>query len=95
MREQAGGPRAASTAPTRCSSIQDRRGRTPGSRASNGRLRDEFLNGQLFDTLLEARILLEDWRVDYDMNRPHSAHGGLSPIEFVQVWLNQQQLQHA
>ena len=61
----------------------------------NGRLRDEFLNGQLFDTVLEARILLEDWRIDYNMNRPHSAHDGLSPTEFVQAWLNQQQLQHA
>jgi putative transposase len=61
----------------------------------NGRLRDEFLNGQLLDTLLEARILVEDWRIDYNLNRPHSAHGGLSPTEFVQAWLNQHQLQHA
>ena len=61
----------------------------------NGRLRDEFLNGQLFDNLLEARILLEDWRIDYNLNRPHSAHDGLSPTEFVQAWLNQHQLQHA
>lgn len=61
----------------------------------NGRLRDEYLNGQLFDTLLEARILLEDWRIDYNINRPHRAHGGLSPTEFVRPWLNQQQLQHA
>jgi putative transposase len=61
----------------------------------NGRLRDEYLNGQLFETLLEARILLEDWRIDYNIYRPHSAHGGLSPTEFVQAWLNQQQLQHA
>jgi len=61
----------------------------------NGRLRDEYLNGQLFDTLLEARILLEDWRIDYNNNRPHRAHRGLSPTEFVQAWLNQQQLQHA
>ena len=57
----------------------------------NGRLRDEFLNGQLFQTVLEARILLEDWRIDYNMNRPHSAHGWLSPTEFIQAWLNQQQ----
>lgn len=61
----------------------------------NGRLRDEFLNGQLLDTVLEARILLEDWRIDYNLNRPHSAHDGLSPIEFVQAWLNRQQRQHA
>ncbi len=58
----------------------------------NGRLHDEYLNGQLFETLLEARILLEDWRIDYNINRPHSAHGWLTPVEFVETWLNQQQL---
>jgi putative transposase len=57
----------------------------------NGRLRDEYLNGQLFDSVLEARILLEDWRIDYNLNRPHTAHGGLSPNEFIQAWLNHQQ----
>ena len=58
----------------------------------NGRLRDEFLNGQQFETLLETKVLLEDWRIDYNMNRPHSAHDWLTPIEFVEAWLNQQQL---
>ena len=58
----------------------------------NGRLRDEYLNGQRFETLFEAQLLLEDWRIDYDMNRPHSAHGWLTPVEFVEAWLNQQQL---
>jgi putative transposase len=53
----------------------------------NGRLRDEFLNGQRFDSLLEAKVLLEDWRIDYNMNRPHSAHGWLTPVEFVEAWL--------
>jgi putative transposase len=61
----------------------------------NGRLRDEFLNGQLFDTLLEAQVLLEDWRIDYNMARPHSAHGWLTPAEFAVAWLNQNQLQLA
>jgi putative transposase len=57
----------------------------------NGRLRDEFLNGQRFDSLFEAQVLLEDWRIDYNHNRPHSAHGWLTPVEFVEAWLNQQQ----
>ena len=57
----------------------------------NARLRDEYLNGQLFDSLLEAKVLLEDWRIDYNNNRSHSAHGWLTPVEFVEVWLNQQQ----
>jgi putative transposase len=61
----------------------------------NGRLRDEFLNGQQFDSLLEAQVLLEDWRIDYNCNRPHSAHGWLTPVEFVEDWLNRQQLQLA
>jgi putative transposase len=58
----------------------------------NGRLRDEYLNGQLFETLLEAQVLLEDWRIDYNMYRPHSAPGWRTPVEFVEAWLNQQQL---
>ena len=58
----------------------------------NGRLRDEYINGQRFDSLLEAQVLLEDWRIDYNMNGPHSAHGWLTPVEFVEVWLNRQQL---
>ena len=41
----------------------------------NGRLRDEFLNGWQFDNLLEAQVLIEDWRIDYNEHRPHSAHG--------------------
>ncbi len=58
----------------------------------NGRLRDEYLNGQLFETVFEARVLLSDWRIDYNLYRPHSAHGWLTPVEFVEAWLNQHQL---
>ena len=61
-------------------------------RIFNGRLRDEYLNGQRFDTLLEAQVLLEDWRIDYNIDRPHSAHGWLTPVEFVEAWLHRQQL---
>jgi len=56
----------------------------------NGRMRDEHLNAQRFDTLLEAQVLTEDWRIDYNMNRPHSAHGWLSPVQFVEAWLHRQ-----
>ena len=52
----------------------------------NGRFRDEFLNGRHFDNLLEARVLIEDWRIDYNVNRPHSAHGGLTPTDFAAKW---------
>jgi putative transposase len=59
----------------------------------NGRLRDEFLNGHRFDSLFEAQVLIEDWRIDYNLNRPHSAHGWLSPNEFARAWTNRHQPQ--
>lgn len=45
----------------------------------NGKLRDEFLNGEIFYTLEEARILIERWRVHYNTKRPHSALGYRPP----------------
>jgi putative transposase len=50
------------------------------------------LNGQRFASLLEAQVLLEDLRIDYNINRPHSAHGWLTPAEFVEAWLSKHQL---
>ena len=41
----------------------------------NGKLRDEFLNGELFNTLAEARIFIEWWEKEYNQVRPHSALG--------------------
>ncbi len=64
-------------------------------RELNGRMRDEHLKGQQFDSLLEAQVLTEVWRVDYNMNRPHSAHGWLTPLEFVEDWLHRQEHQLA
>ena len=48
----------------------------------NGRLRDECLNEHLFDTLKQAREIIEEWRIDYNTNRPHSSLNGLTPTEF-------------
>jgi len=45
----------------------------------NGKLRDECLNEEVFQTLAEARVVIERWRLDYNHIRPHSALGGLSP----------------
>jgi putative transposase len=45
----------------------------------NGRLRDERLNEEVFAGLAEARAVIERWRLDYNLVRPHSAHGGLTP----------------
>ena len=48
----------------------------------NGRLRDECLNEHLFANLNEARKIIEEWRIDYNTNRPHSSLDGLTPTEF-------------
>lgn len=45
----------------------------------NGKLRDELLNGEIFDTLKEAQVLTEAWRNDYNHVRPHSALGYRPP----------------
>jgi putative transposase len=57
----------------------------------NGRLRDELQNAWRFDSLLEAKVLIEDWRIDYNLNRPHSAHGDLTPSESAVGWADQYQ----
>ena len=45
----------------------------------NGKLRDELLNGEIFYTLREAKVLIERWRQHYNQVRPHSALGYQSP----------------
>ena len=49
----------------------------------NSRFRDEFLNLELFGSLTEAEVLTERHRVHYNLDRPHSSLGYLSPAEFV------------
>ena len=45
----------------------------------NGKLRDELLNREAFTTLTEARVLIEEWRREYNEVRPHSAKGYRPP----------------
>jgi transposase InsO family protein len=45
----------------------------------NGKLRDELLNGEIFTTLFEAQVLIENWRREYNQVRPHSSLGYRSP----------------
>jgi transposase InsO family protein len=45
----------------------------------NGKLRDELLNGEIFTTLLEAKVLLANWRREYNQIRPHSSLGNRPP----------------
>ena len=51
-----------------------------------GRLRDELLAVEAFTTLLEAQVLVEDWRIEYNTVRPHSALGYLTPTDYAQTW---------
>ena len=51
----------------------------------NGKLRDELLNGEIFDTVLEARVLTERRRQEYNHVRPHSALGYRPPAA-IQPW---------
>ncbi len=49
-------------------------------------MRDELLRGELFATLTESQVLVEDWRVDYNDRRPHSALGMMAPARFAASW---------
>jgi putative transposase len=52
------------------------------SESFNSRLRDELLNGELFSSLKEAEVLLEQWRRAYNEERPHSSLGYVAPAVF-------------
>jgi len=41
----------------------------------NSKLKDELLNGKVFTTLAEAKVLIEQWRGEYNRTRPHSSGG--------------------
>jgi putative transposase len=45
----------------------------------NGKLRDELLNGEIFYTLTEAKVLIERWRQEHNTIRPHSSLGYRPP----------------
>ena len=45
----------------------------------NGKLRDELLNREIFTTLEEAKVLIEQWRKEYNHVRPHSAKNNRPP----------------
>lgn len=61
----------------------------PGAPWENGhiesfhdKLRDECLNREIFGRLLEAKIVIQSWRVEYNTERPHSSLGNKTPEEF-------------
>src|SRR5205085_5312996 len=47
----------------------------------NSKLRDELLNGEIFTTMLEAQVLIENWRRHYNAIRPHSSLGYRPPAQ--------------
>jgi transposase InsO family protein len=46
----------------------------------NGKLRDELLNGEIFDTIFEAQVITEKWRQHYNRKRPHSSLNFRPPV---------------
>ncbi|MGV1015308.1 MAG: IS3 family transposase [Methyloceanibacter sp.] len=52
----------------------------------NSKLRDELLNGELFYSLAEARIVIESWRRHYNTLRPHSSLGYMPPAPAALLW---------
>lgn len=46
----------------------------------NGKMRYQLLNGEIFYTLLEAQVVIDQWRQHYNEKRPHSSLGGRPPM---------------
>jgi transposase InsO family protein len=60
----------------------------------NARFRDELLNGEIFYSLREAQILIEQWRIHYNTVRPHSALGYRPPAPETIVPMDQRPTMH-
>ena len=58
----------------------------------NSKLRDEFLNGEIFYSMKEIRVLAERWRVHYNTIRPHSSLGYRPPAP--EAWLASSNMGH-
>jgi len=54
----------------------------------NGKFRDECLNEELYHDLADAQTKIEDWRIDYNENRPHRSLNQRTPIEFIKTHEN-------
>jgi len=58
----------------------------------NGRFRDECLNEHWFVSMRHAKRLIEEWRIEYNTERPHSSLGYLTPVQFARAHDAKQQL---
>ncbi len=52
----------------------------------NSRVRDELLAVEVFSCLTEVKVMVEDFRRDYNRLRPHRAHGMMAPVVFADGW---------
>jgi putative transposase len=52
----------------------------------NSRVRDELLSVEVFSCLAETKVMVEDFRQDYNRCRPHRAHGMMTPAAFADGW---------
>ena len=57
----------------------------------NDKQRRELLNGEVIESVLEAQILIDDWRADYNTYRPHQSLGYLTPADFARRWRIEQE----
>jgi putative transposase len=48
----------------------------------NGRLRDDVLNREVFYSVKEAKVIVENWRLEYNNHRPHSGLGYMTPAGY-------------
>ena len=58
----------------------------------HSRVRDELLDVEEFSCLAEARVVISDWRDDYNWRRPHSSLGMNAPAVFAAEWVTNQRL---
>jgi putative transposase len=52
----------------------------------NGHLRRELLEMESFNSLFEAQLLLDDWRLEYNHYRPHQSLNYMTPAEYARCW---------
>ena len=50
------------------------------------RVRDEVLAVEAFDSLPEAKVVIEEWRNTYNTTRPHSSLGWKTPAAYAAAW---------
>lgn len=49
----------------------------------NRLFREDVLDAYLFEDLSKLKKLAEEWRIDYNLNHPHSSLGGISPMKYL------------